>query len=97
MCDDNYSLAIENRRAYLVVPIRQHTVNSGLKRFCLGKDVKRKTSVASIESWVSLVIKVKIWWWDVKASSPESDLLFSMLGCSFSFVQSLKSAIVSLI
>ena len=97
MCDDNNSLAIENGRAYLVVPVGQNTVYGSLKRFCLRKNVKRESSIPSIESWVSLVIQVKIWRWDVKTSSPESDLLFSMLSSGFSLVQALESTIVSLI
>ena len=53
--------------------------------------------IGRLKGRISLIIRFKGRRSDVKGSSPLMDLFGTILGSSFSFVESLKSAIVSLI
>ncbi len=50
-----------------------------------------------IEMRTSLILRIQLWWRNVKASPPNLDLFFSMLFHSLKLVQSLKSTVMSFV
>ena len=50
-----------------------------------------------IKMRTSLILRIQLWWSNIKASPPNLDLLFSMLFHSFKLVQSLKSSVMSFV
>ena len=54
-------------------------------------------AVASIFGRMPLIVNGDLGWRNIVASSPDLDLLFTMLLYSFQFVQPLKSSVMSLV
>ena len=84
-CNDN-SLTVEDLWTDLIVPVGEHSINSKLQRFSLRKDILRKTCISWIMLWVSLIILIEFWGWDIIRSSPYENLLFTMLSSRLSLV-----------
>lgn len=97
MSADNHSLTLHDLGADRVVPVGQDAIDSDLKRLGAGEHIWRQQAVASIESWVSLIIHLKLGRRDVIAASPLENLLFAvLLGC-LGLVETLEGSVVSLV
>lgn len=95
--DDNHALTCHDLGANRVEPVRQDTVNCDLQRLSLGEHIRRERAVAALETGVSLVGEFKRGRRNIVAAAPLCHLLFTMLCGSLCLIETLKSAVVTLV
>ena len=94
---DNNTLSSEDLWANAVVPVWKYSINCGFERLGLWENIIWEVLVSSLESWMSLVCEIQLWWWNIEASSPLSYFLLSVLCSGLCLVESLEGSIMSLI
>ena len=97
MSNDDDLLSVHDLRAERVVPVGENAVDRDFKRFGAGKNCGGQTGVATLKLGVSRVLHVQFWGWNVVGAAPLQNLFFSMFLGSFCLVESLESAVVSLV
>ena len=90
-------LIVQDGWANGVVPEGEDSIDCNLEGFSAWESICWQVGVLWGKSWMPLVIDVERGWWDIIASSPLKDLLFSVLSCCLGLVEALKSSVMALV
>ena len=97
MSNHNDVLVVQHLRCYSVEPVREHSINSDFETFSSWDRIIRQRLVLVGEPWMTFIVDIKRWWWNVVAPSPLENLLLSVLGSGLSLIESLQCTVVSFV
>lgn len=93
MGDDNDALALDDLRADLVIPVREHALDGVLKALGPGEAVRGEVVESTVVSGVSLVVEVKLGRRNVVGTTPLEDLIITVDLGSLGLVEPLEGAV----